>query len=110
VGTEKGYMHPEFTSRRHRAPTASLTPPILFRLGYLDHFGWVVDVTVVTVFRWVKVVIDRGNDLLRGTVDLFPFPFRQHGQDFEVLGDPSSPRLSDEALLGLPVWRIAGFP
>ena len=103
--TKKGYTHPEFTPF-----TATLTPLILFRLGNLDHFGRVVNVAVVTIVCWVEVVIDRGNDLLRGTVDLLPLPFRQRGHDFEVLGDPSGPRLSDQALLGLFVRRIAGFP
>jgi len=52
----------------------------------------VVNVDVVAIFCRVKVVVDRGDDLLGGLVDLLPFPFRKLGHNLQALGDASSPK------------------
>ena len=67
---QRGYTH------QLEAATVAITSLILgFQLRYLDQFGWVIHVTVVVVFCWVEVVINKSDDVLHGTVELLSFPF-----------------------------------
>ena len=79
----------------YRAATGEIYTPS----GHCDHFftnprlptrqiRMVADVA----FCWVEVVIHGSDDILRGILELLSFPFRQVGDNLQVLCNPSSAR------------------
>ena len=77
---------PETSNAHRNHNTSNPQPPI--RIG--SSMSWLSPSSAGS--KWLS----RGNNQLRGIVDLLPFLFRQLGHDLEMLGDPLPPWKSSE--------------